>query len=98
MFFFYILMSSLFFFYSCTYDFGKGLWHFSAWSAFYMGKLSPTCSCFKSPIVLRFLSIVYNVQNVAATAARQHYFGLNQRNCNAYSESVIALEATFSFL
>lgn len=34
-----------------------------------MGKLSPTCSCFKSPIVLHFLSIVYDVQNVATTAA-----------------------------
>lgn len=44
--------------------------------------LSPTCSCFKSPIVLCFLSIVYEVQNMAATAACQHYCGLNQRNWN----------------
>lgn len=83
---FYILMSSvlllLVFFYHCIYDFGKGLWHFSAWSAFYMGKLSPTCSCFKSPIVLRFLSIVYDVRSMAATAACQHYFSLIQRNWN----------------
>lgn len=77
-----IYISHLCLFYNCTYDFGKGLWHFSAWSAFYMGKLSPTCSCFKSPIVLRFPSIVYDVQNVAATAASQHYLGLNQRNWN----------------
>lgn len=72
----------LFFFYNCIYIYktGKGLWHSSAWSAFYMGKLSPTCSCFKSPIVLRSLSVVYDVQNVAATAACQHYFSLNQRN------------------
>lgn len=47
----------------------KGLWHVGAWSAVYMGMLSPTCSCFKSPIALGFLSIVYDVQNVAATAA-----------------------------
>ena len=77
---------------------GKGLWHFSAWSAFYMGKLSPTCSCFKSPIVLHFRSIVYDVQNVAAAAARQHYFGLNQRNRSPQSKSVVILYAIFSFL
>lgn len=71
-------MSSLYF-YNCTYDFGKGLRHFSACSAFYMGKLPATTSCFKSPIVLCFLSVVYDVQSVAATAARQHYLGLNLR-------------------
>lgn len=76
----------------------KGLWHSSAWSAFYMGKLSPTCSCFKSPIVLRFLSIVYDVQNVAATAPRHYCLGLNLRNWNHQNESVITLEDVFSFL
>lgn len=47
------------FIYNCTYDLSKGLWHFSACSAFYMGKPSPTSSCFKSTIVLRFLSVVF---------------------------------------
>lgn len=59
---------------------GKGLWHVCACSAFYTAKLSPTCSCFKSPIVLYFLSVALNVQNVAATAA--HQLGVNQRNWN----------------
>lgn len=53
---------------------------------------------FESPITLRFLTIVYDVQNVSATAARQHYFGLNLRNLIPESESVITLEAVFSFL
>lgn len=73
-------LTFFFFLVYIQYVFGRGLWHFGAWSAFYMGKQSPTCSCFKSPIVLHFLSIVYDVQNVAATAPRQHYFGLNQIN------------------
>lgn len=74
-------MSSVFF-NNCIYDLGKGLRHFSACSAFCMGKLSPTCSGLKGPIVLCFLSIVYDVQYVAVTAAHQHYLGLNQRNLN----------------
>lgn len=57
-------MSSLFFI-TVHNDFGKGLRHLCALSAFYMGKLSPTGPCFKSPIVLCFLS-VYDVQQVAA--------------------------------
>lgn len=81
-----------FVFYNCVYMTGKVLWHFSALSAFHTRTLSPTCSCFKGPIVL---TIVYDVQNVAATAARQHYFGLNLRNWIPQSESVITLEAVF---
>lgn len=58
--FFFIFSCHLFFvFLNCTYDLSKGLWHFSACSAFYMGKPSPSCSCFKSTIVLHFLSVVF---------------------------------------
>lgn len=66
---YFIFSCHLCFFYNCIYMTVKGLWHVGAWSAVYMGMLSPTCSCFKSPIALGFLSIVYDVQNVAATAA-----------------------------
>lgn len=58
-------------------------------------------SCRPQALVLRVLLffvsslIVYDVQNVAAAAARQHYFGLNQRNWIPWSESVITLEAVF---
>lgn len=62
-------MSSVFCFYNCIYDFSAVMYD----QHFYVGTLSPTGSCFKSPIVLYFLSIVYDVQNVSATAARQHY-------------------------
>lgn len=85
LFFFYIYMSSLFFI-TVHNDFGKGLQHFCARSAFYMGKLSPTGPCFKSPIVLCFLCVWYTASG--CKAGRQHYFGLNPR----------ALNHTFKFL
>lgn len=49
----------------------------SAQSAFYMGKLSPTCSCFKKPYCSSFPSAVDEMQRPAAC---QHYFCLNLRN------------------
>lgn len=58
-----------------TLDSDRGM--LSAWSAFYMGKLSPTCSCFKTSCCSSVPSVLDEEQS---TAARQHYFGLNRRN------------------
>lgn len=41
---------------------GEGFWRWSVWSARHVGQRSPPCSCFPSPLVLRFLSVVRGVQ------------------------------------
>lgn len=58
-----------------TLDSDRGM--LSARSGFYMGKLSPTCSCFKTSYCSSVPSVLDEEQS---TAARQHYFGLNRRN------------------
>lgn len=63
-----------------------------------MGKLSPTYSCFKSSIVLHFLSAADDGQKVAATAACQQYFGLNQMNWKVVTVNLSSLLKNMYFL